>query len=68
MKLPRPAPRYDLHDQSEMRVAIERAIQASHRRNADVEIGAGRLILTSAGGKRFELIVSETGQLSTISV
>jgi hypothetical protein len=63
MKLPRPAPRYDMQDQAEMRIAIERADDLAHKRNRDVEIGAARLILTAPNGTRYVVSVSNAGAI-----
>jgi hypothetical protein len=68
MRLPRPAPRYDLHDQAEFRTALERADNANHKRNSDVEIGAARLILTSPNGTRYALAVSNAGVLTAVAI
>jgi hypothetical protein len=68
MRLPRPAPRYDLHDQAEFRTALERADNANHKRNADIEVGAARLILTSPNGTRYALTVSNVGALTAVAI
>jgi hypothetical protein len=68
MRLPRPPERYDARDQSETRVQLERAYDASHKRGADVEIGAARLILRSPNGTRYSITVSDTGTLSAVAI
>ena len=68
MKLPNPPTGYDRRDQAETRVLMERADYLNHKRNQDVEIGAARLILTSANGTRFSVVVSNAGVLSATAI
>lgn len=68
MKLPRPAPRYDMQDQAETRLAIERADDLAHKRNRDVEIGGARLILTSPNGTRYSVSVTNAGALQATAI
>jgi hypothetical protein len=68
MKLPNPPTGYDRRDQAETRVLMERADYLNHKRNQDVEIGAARLVLTSANGTRFSVVVSNAGVLSATAI
>lgn len=68
MRLPRPPERYDPRDQAELRVQLERADDASHKRGQDVEIGAARLILRAPNGTRYSITVSNAGALSAVAV
>jgi len=52
---------------SERRI-LEQADSANHKRGLDTEIGVGRLILTSADGTRFKLVVANDGTLSATAV
>jgi hypothetical protein len=70
LRLPRPEQGYDPEAASEINVAIEQADKQNHKRGRDVEIGAlgERLILTSSGGTRYQILVSDAGVLSTSAV
>lgn len=70
LRLPRPEPAYDSDAASEMNLAIEQADKQNHKRGRDVEVGAlgERLILTSSGGTRYQILVSDAGVLSTSAV
>lgn len=47
---------------------IEQADQLNHKRNRDVEIGKGRVILASPDGTRYALAVSNAGVLTAVAV
>lgn len=68
MKLALPSQSYSVADQRELRRALELEDRRNHKRNADVEIGEGRLILTSPNGTRYAVAVSDTGTISTVAV
>ena len=70
LRLPRPEPAYDSDVASEINLAIEQADNQNHKRGRDVEGGAlgERLILTSSGGTRYQILVSDAGVLSTSAV
>ena len=68
MKLPRPAPAYDIRDQAEHRSATERAIDATHKRGEDVEVSPGRLIIKSPNGNRWSITVSNAGAVSATAL
>ena len=53
---------------AEWRRKLEQADAANHKRNQDIEVGGGRVILTSPNGTRYEVTVSDAGALSTSSV
>jgi hypothetical protein len=65
MRLPRPAPAYDAADQAQTRGAIERADAENFKRDGDIQMRNGRLILFSPNGSAFRLTVSDTGLLGT---
>lgn len=68
MKLPAPSSGYSRADQQEVRRQIELEDQQNHKRNRDVEIGVGRLILTSPNGTRYSIVVSNAGVISAVAV
>lgn len=68
MKLPNPQPQYNKMREHEMVRQIEQADAQNHKKNRDVEIGEGRLILTSPNGTRYEVTVDNAGTLSTTSL
>jgi len=47
---------------------LELADGSNLKKDLDIEIGNGRLILTSASGTRYQLIVSNAGALSTTAI
>ncbi len=58
MKLSRPRPTYDAHDEAQARTLIEQADAQNFKRGQDVEIAGGAvLILTDAAGNRFRITV-----------
>jgi hypothetical protein len=71
MKLPTPTVDYDFRDQSNLRRIVESEDRNNYKRNQDVEIGSrkiappNRLIISSPNGTRYEILVSNTGTLST---
>jgi hypothetical protein len=68
MKLPTPTSGYSRADQQEVRRTLELADRDNHKRNRDVEIGAGRLILTSPNGTRYSITVDNAGVISAVAV
>ena len=65
MKLPFVKPFYNSEVERVRNREIERADRENHKRNRDVEVGAGRLILTSPNGTRYEVTVADDGTLGT---
>jgi hypothetical protein len=65
MQLSRPGRNFDPQDEARVRAAIERADAENLKRGRDIEVGGGRLILTSPDGTRFRLIVGNDGSLGT---
>lgn len=63
MKLPPPAPRYDMSRESERNRQIEQADLQNHKRGRDVYIAPGRLILVSPDGTEWDVNVNNTGQV-----
>jgi hypothetical protein len=47
---------------------LARADDKSVKRDQDIEVGLNRIILTSANGTRYALVVSNAGVLSTSAV
>jgi hypothetical protein len=58
MRLPRPRPTYDAHDEAQARSLIEQADGQNFKRGQDVEIAGGAvLILSDESGRRFRITV-----------
>lgn len=68
MKLPNPPNGYSRIDQQEVRRSVELADLQNHKRNRDVEIGVGRLILTAPNGTRYSVTVDNSGVLSAVAL
>jgi len=54
MKLPRPRPTYDVHDEAQARTMIEQADARNVKRGQDVEIAGGAVLIltdTVTGGR-----------------
>ena len=65
---PRPPAGFDPRWAAELKRDIERRDAQNHKRGRDVEVGEGRVILTSPNGTRFSLTVSNTGVLTATPV
>ena len=65
MKLSRPLREYNTSQISNNQFTIERADLENHKRDQDIEVGTASVILTSANGTRYKLVVSDAGVLST---
>ena len=68
MRFPRPPQSYDERDQTEVRLLIERADDANHKRNQDIEVGNARLILKSPNGTRYSITVNNSGAISAAAI
>lgn len=69
MRLPLPSDAYSAVIESLRNQSIEQADAMNLKRNQDVELGDGqKLILRSANGTRYEIVVSDAGVLSTAAV
>lgn len=68
MKLPRPPARYSVPYESHRNLLIELDAQNNLKSNRDIEVGEGRVILTSADGTRYALSVNNSGVISTVVV
>lgn len=69
MRLPLPSDTYSVVIESLRNQSIEQADAMNLKRNQDVELGDGqKLILRSANGTRYEIVVSDAGVLSTAAV
>ena len=64
MRLPMQSPTYSASAEHERNRVIEQADYFNHKRNSDVEIGDGRLILKAANGVRYYITVSNAGALT----
>tara|TARA_R110000765_G_scaffold2994_2_gene9419 strand:- start:4068 stop:4274 length:207 start_codon:yes stop_codon:yes gene_type:complete len=68
MILPTPSQSYDSMIQSEINRAIELGDSQNLKKDGDLEIGNGRIILTSANGTRYKLTVDNSGNLGTATI
>jgi len=68
MRLPRQFPNYSLPNEEQRNHQIEQADKQNHKKNQDVEIGVGRLILTSPDGTRWDITVDNAGVISAASI
>lgn len=68
MKLANPAPVYSRADEFERNRALELADMQNHKRGRDIEVGAGRVIIKSPDGTRWEITVSNAGVVGASAV
>lgn len=68
MRLPMTSPTYSANLENERNRVLELADYSNHKRNQDVEIGEGRLILKAANGVRYNVTVSNAGALVVTSL
>jgi len=68
MKLPIPAPRYEMGRESERNRALEQADQQNHKRGRDIEVNPGRLIVTSPDGTRWKIVVDDLGTVTAEAI
>tara|TARA_R110000851_G_scaffold113378_4_gene238014 strand:- start:1632 stop:1838 length:207 start_codon:yes stop_codon:yes gene_type:complete len=68
MILPTPSQYYDPLVQSEINRSIELGDSNNLKKDGDLEIGNGRIILTSANGTRYKLTVDNSGNLGTATI
>jgi len=68
MKLSRPFVNWDPAQAANNQFAIEQADRQNHKKDMDIEVGTAAVILTSANGTRFKLVVSDAGVLSASSI
>lgn len=63
MRLPVSKPIYTQTDDQTARSMLERADAENHKRNADIEVSPGRLIIKSADGTRWDVHVDNSGNV-----
>lgn len=68
MRLPIAPAGYSQTDQAQVRGQLELESSLVHRKNADVEVGSGRLILQSPDGTRYSVGVDNSGNLTTTAI
>jgi hypothetical protein len=68
MRLPSPTMTYTVTNESQRNLVIEQADNLNHKKNRDVEIGDGRLILKSPNGTRYQITVSDAGVVGASTV
>ena len=68
MILPTPSQSYDPMIQSEINRAIELGDSQNLKKDGDLEVGNGRIVLTSANGTRYKLTVDNSGNLGTVTI
>lgn len=67
MNLSRAPGQYSQQDQDRLRTDLETADLENFKKGRDIEVGTGRVILTSSGGVRWAVVVSDAGTLSTVA-
>lgn len=67
MNLSRAPQQYDPQDQDRLRTDLETADLENFKKGRDIEVGGGRVILTSSGGIRWAVSVNDAGALSTVA-
>lgn len=68
MILPKPSIAYASDFFDRVFSILSRADDKNLKRDQDIEVGTNRVILTSANGTRYALVVSNAGALSTSAV
>lgn len=68
MKLVPPGDAYNRITEVERNRQLEQADKRNHKKGRDVEIGSGRLIISSPNGSRFRVTVADDGTLSAIAI
>jgi hypothetical protein len=68
MRLPSPPNEYAVTNEAQRNLVIEQADNLNHKKNRDVEIGDGRLILKSPNGTRYQITVSNAGVIGASAV
>ena len=68
MKLPASRPTYTQVDDQTARSVVERADAENHKRNRDIEVSPGRLIIKSPNGTRYTIEVSNAGVISATAL
>jgi len=68
MKLPASRPVYTQVDDQTARSILERADAENHKRNRDIEVSPGRLIIKSPNGTRYTIEVSNVGVISATAL
>jgi hypothetical protein len=63
-----PGPNWNRPQEIERNRQIEQADALNHKRNADIEVGQGRLILTSPNGSRWSVEVDNAGAISATAI
>ena len=68
MRLPSSRPTYTQVDDQTARSMLERADAENHKRNRDIEVSPGRLIIKSPNGTRYSIEVSNSGVISATAL
>jgi hypothetical protein len=68
MKLPRAKLIYNQPDDQTLRNMLEKADTENHKKNRDVDISPGRLIIKSPDGTRWSIEVDNSGNVSASSL
>lgn len=68
MILPLPNDKYDRLTVSQTNLALEQADYLNHKKNQDIEVGDGRVIIKSPNGTRYKIAVDNSGNLSASTI
>jgi hypothetical protein len=59
---------YAVTNEAQRNLVIEQADNLNHKKNRDIEVGDGRLILKSPNGTRYQITVSNAGVIGASAV
>tara|TARA_X000001382_G_scaffold87773_1_gene62706 strand:+ start:595 stop:801 length:207 start_codon:yes stop_codon:yes gene_type:complete len=68
MKLPMPDEIYSFLKELQKTQIIENADRSNLKKDSDIEVGVGRVILRSPNGTRYYLSVSNSGTITAVAV
>ena len=68
MILPLPNDKYDRLVASQTNLALEQADYLNHKKNQDIEVGDGRVIIKIPNGTRYKIAVDNSGNLSASAI
>lgn len=68
MKLPMPEKSYSYLKELQKMQMLENADRSNLKKDSDIEVGVGRVILRSPNGTRYYLSVSNSGAVTAVAV
>lgn len=67
MSLPNPPPTYDVADQHSLRAAVAGMDRQNRKIGQDIDLRNARLYLYAPNGSRWQVVVDNSGALSTVA-